>query len=525
MNVTTIGFPFAAPASQGSAADGSMAATGFAGLLGATPVSAAGGANALGMPPFVVPSLPAQTGAPLLPGLADTAAAALPGDKPAVPMAQLLATAAPVAVTTPVPVGGNPLADAVAKALAKPAPASAVADSAAPDAPAAAEAVPVVADTAETAVVVPTRQGTAAPSQPVATAAKPAKGTAAAPIAPPTEAADAPPEMAAASAPEAPRVVQPVKGDTPPVRSASREDAAPADTPPATEAQATASAQPILIAVAQPLAPAAAPQPLTAQPQPGGKAGVAAARTAKTDTTAAADMPARPTLAAKATPGTGESVAVDAEQGQETGKGGTGQHGFAQQLALADTQRPGAASALPGGSGFAPAAPHAAPAAAAPATAAPALTPVAGEPVLNARPGELGRGLGVEIARSVGAGEDQLRVRLNPAELGRVEVTLAFDRDGRVQATMRAESQHTLDLLRQDAPDLGRALDQAGIRTDSQSFRFESRDGGAGNGSGGGGQSGFQQSRGGSQQFRDEPDPQAPAYRAIRSDGQVDLIA
>jgi flagellar hook-length control protein FliK len=188
-----------------------------------------------------------------------------------------------------------------------------------------------------------------------------------------------------------------------------------------------------------------------------------------------------------------------------------GQQSFAQQLAATNDH----------GTGAMPVAGAPAPfAAAAPSTAAAA----AAEPVVNARPGELGRTLGVEIARKVDAGEDTLRVRLNPAELGRVEVTLAFDDKGRVQATMRAESQHTLDLLRQDAPELGRALDQAGIRSDAGSFRFESRDGGTGGG--GNGQSGGQQhSRGGHQQFRDEPDAQTAAYRPIRGDGQVDLIA
>jgi flagellar hook-length control protein FliK len=89
---------------------------------------------------------------------------------------------------------------------------------------------------------------------------------------------------------------------------------------------------------------------------------------------------------------------------------------------------------------------------------------------------------------------------------------------------MRAESQHTLELLRQEAPDLGRALDQAGIRSDASSFRFESRDGGTGSG-GNGQQASQQQSRGGNQQFHDEPDAQTAAYRPIRGDGQVDLIA
>ncbi|MBC9032564.1 flagellar hook-length control protein FliK [Sphingomonas sp. JC676] len=155
---------------------------------------------------------------------------------------------------------------------------------------------------------------------------------------------------------------------------------------------------------------------------------------------------------------------------------------------------------------------------------APSPAAAASDPMIPARAGQLGHALGVEIARKVGAGEDTLRVRLNPVELGRVEVTLAFDDRGNMRATMRAESQHALDLLRQDAPDLGRALDSAGIRADAQSFRFESRS--DGNGGSAGGQTGQHQSRGNSQHaFNDEPETPAPAYRAIRNDGQVDLLA
>jgi flagellar hook-length control protein FliK len=151
------------------------------------------------------------------------------------------------------------------------------------------------------------------------------------------------------------------------------------------------------------------------------------------------------------------------------------------------------------------------------------LTPAAAEPLVTARSGHLGQALGVEIARKVEAGQDTLRVRLSPEHLGKVEVTLAFDDGGTLRATVRAESQHALELLRQDAPDLGRALDHAGIRADGQSFRFESRgDGGSGAQAQ---QQPGQQRSGGQFAGHDEPEPAPPAYRAIRSDGQVDLLA
>jgi flagellar hook-length control protein FliK len=145
------------------------------------------------------------------------------------------------------------------------------------------------------------------------------------------------------------------------------------------------------------------------------------------------------------------------------------------------------------------------------------------EPVIEARAGHVGHSLGVEIARKVELGEETLRIRLNPIELGRIEVTLAFDDKGSLQATVRTESAQAMDLLRQDAPDLARTLDQAGVRTDAQSFRFENR------GGDGGGQQAQQQNqhsnRGQFASSDDDASTAEPIYRPIRSDGQVDLLA
>lgn len=144
------------------------------------------------------------------------------------------------------------------------------------------------------------------------------------------------------------------------------------------------------------------------------------------------------------------------------------------------------------------------------------------EPVIEARTGHLGQSLGVEIARKVELGEETLRIRLNPIELGRIEVTLAFDDKGSLQATVRTESAQAMDLLRQDAPDLARTLDQAGVRTDAQSFRFESR---TGDGGGQQAQQQQQQNRGQFASSDDEAGAAEPIYRPVRSDGQVDLLA
>lgn len=81
----------------------------------------------------------------------------------------------------------------------------------------------------------------------------------------------------------------------------------------------------------------------------------------------------------------------------------------------------------------------------------------------------------IHLARAVEDGVRRLEVRLNPAELGRVEVKLDVAQDGRVIAVVSAERQETLDLLQRDARSLERGLQDAGIRADSGSLNFTLR--------------------------------------------------
>ena len=149
--------------------------------------------------------------------------------------------------------------------------------------------------------------------------------------------------------------------------------------------------------------------------------------------------------------------------------------------------------------------------------------PPRAEPVLDARPGHLGREMGVEIARRLSAGGEELTVRLNPVEMGRIEVRLSFDERGSLRALVSAESAAALEMLRRDHLDLGRALADAGVRADASSFRFDGRSGG-----GEGGQ--YPQRREGAGRAgrdarpHDDADP-APLYRPLRASGRVDLIA
>lgn len=84
-------------------------------------------------------------------------------------------------------------------------------------------------------------------------------------------------------------------------------------------------------------------------------------------------------------------------------------------------------------------------------------------------------GLAVEIASQALAGKHRFEIRLDPPELGRIDVRLDVDQDGRVTSRMVVERAETLDLLRRDAVQLERALQQAGLKTADHSLEFSLR--------------------------------------------------
>ena len=72
-------------------------------------------------------------------------------------------------------------------------------------------------------------------------------------------------------------------------------------------------------------------------------------------------------------------------------------------------------------------------------------------------------GLAVEIAASARSGKSRFEIRLDPADLGRIDVRIDVDRNGQVTSHLTVEKPETLSMLRQDAPQLQRALDDAGL--------------------------------------------------------------
>lgn len=85
-------------------------------------------------------------------------------------------------------------------------------------------------------------------------------------------------------------------------------------------------------------------------------------------------------------------------------------------------------------------------------------------------------GLAMEIAASVRSGKSRFEIRLDPADLGRIDVRIDVDRNGQVTSHLTVEKPETLSMLRQDAPQLQRALNDAGLSTGNGGLQFSLRD-------------------------------------------------
>lgn len=81
--------------------------------------------------------------------------------------------------------------------------------------------------------------------------------------------------------------------------------------------------------------------------------------------------------------------------------------------------------------------------------------------------------LAVEINRQAMNGKTQFDIRLDPPELGRLNVRLEMDASGQTRTHMIVERAETLDMLATDARNLERALQQAGLKTEPGSVTFE----------------------------------------------------
>jgi flagellar hook-length control protein FliK len=96
-------------------------------------------------------------------------------------------------------------------------------------------------------------------------------------------------------------------------------------------------------------------------------------------------------------------------------------------------------------------------------------------------------GLAVAIAAKAKAGTNQFESRLDPPELGRIDVRLGVDASGQVTSHVTVDRAETLQLLQNHQPQLERALEQAGLKTADNGLQFTLRDQSFATGNNGGG--------------------------------------
>jgi flagellar hook-length control protein FliK len=82
----------------------------------------------------------------------------------------------------------------------------------------------------------------------------------------------------------------------------------------------------------------------------------------------------------------------------------------------------------------------------------------------------------IEIGLRAIRGAKEFAIRLDPEELGRVDIKLEISEAGEVQARLVVDRVETLQLLQRDAKTLERAFDQAGLKTNPDGLQFSLRD-------------------------------------------------
>ncbi len=83
--------------------------------------------------------------------------------------------------------------------------------------------------------------------------------------------------------------------------------------------------------------------------------------------------------------------------------------------------------------------------------------------------------IAVQFSQALTEGAGRMSIQLQPESLGRIEVEIELTKDGKLSAAFVADRPDTLDMLQRDARALERALNDAGIRTDTGGLSFSLR--------------------------------------------------
>lgn len=94
-----------------------------------------------------------------------------------------------------------------------------------------------------------------------------------------------------------------------------------------------------------------------------------------------------------------------------------------------------------------------------------------------ANPAPLHEQVAFQVKTALADGSSKISIRLDPAELGKLDIKLNVGADGKTGVVITADHRSTLDLLQRDAQGLMRALADAGLQADSSSLSFNLRGG------------------------------------------------
>jgi flagellar hook-length control protein FliK len=85
--------------------------------------------------------------------------------------------------------------------------------------------------------------------------------------------------------------------------------------------------------------------------------------------------------------------------------------------------------------------------------------------------------ISLQVRKALDDGNNRIRIKMQPASLGQVEVRMEVGHDGSLKAVVAADKHETFEWLQRDARSLERALQESGFKTDSNSLSFQYRGG------------------------------------------------
>lgn len=130
--------------------------------------------------------------------------------------------------------------------------------------------------------------------------------------------------------------------------------------------------------------------------------------------------------------------------------------------------------------------------------------------------------LALQIAQKVQNGAQQFEIRMNPPELGRVDVKLDFNKDGQMTTHLTIERPETLEMLTRDSRQLERALQQSGLNISGSDLTFSLKQ--EGESAGQQFNAGFEAESGGAiPASEDQPELSEAIYRRLANPSGIDI--